>query len=137
MTDRTKPAVIIADDQEFMLTKVCELLGTEFNVVAKLQDGTNVAQKAMQLKPDALVLDISMPNVTGIQAADEVRRLGLPVRLVFLTVQEDEEYVRAAAAMNASYVLKRRMHLDLCLALREALTGKVFVSPSSVLHPVT
>jgi DNA-binding NarL/FixJ family response regulator len=130
-----KPTVIIVDDHDFVLAKIRETIGEDFDVIAALNDGTSVAQMATQLKPDVVLMDICMPHLDGISAARECRRLGLPVKLVFLTVQEDQEYLIAATAMNAGYVLKHRMHLDLCRALHDALDNKVFVSPFSVLAP--
>jgi DNA-binding NarL/FixJ family response regulator len=82
-----------------------------------------------------LVLDIAMPGLDGIQAAREVRRLTLAARLIFLTVQEDADYMRAAHDLGASYVLKHRMHIDLPVAMKEALAGRMFVSPRSLSTP--
>jgi DNA-binding NarL/FixJ family response regulator len=128
-----RPRVLLADDHDHILNKAKDILAKQFVVVATLNDGRNVAQAAATLKPDILILDISMPCVEGIAAAREVRRLGLPVKLVFLTVTEDSDCVQVAVALGASYVLKHRMHLDLITALRETLAGRIFISPISAL----
>jgi DNA-binding NarL/FixJ family response regulator len=133
MPSENRPKVVLADDHNDILAKAEEILREQFAVVATLNDGRDVAQTAAMLKPEILVLDISMPCVDGIAAAREVRRLGLPVKLVFLTVTEDSECLRVAVTLGASYVLKRRMHLDLITALKEALAGRIFISPMSVL----
>jgi DNA-binding NarL/FixJ family response regulator len=124
-----KRKVVIADDHDFILNKVIEVVSDEFEVVATLNDGGGVAETVATLKPDAVILDISMPFVDGLSAAREVKRLGLPTKVVFLTVGEDSDCMHVATALGASYVLKRRMHTDLRIALHEALAGRVFVSP--------
>jgi DNA-binding NarL/FixJ family response regulator len=128
-----RPTVIVVDDNERITNKVKEILASDFDVIATLSDGSNVAQTVMRLKPDLAILDVAMPRVDGVEAAREVRRLGLPVRLVFLSVQEEPELVQALVDMDASYVVKRRMHADLLLALNHALAGRSFISPLAVL----
>lgn len=131
-----RPTVVLADDHPRVLSRVGEILANEFDVLAGVSDGIKVVQAALKYKPDILVLDIAMPGLDGIQAAREVRRLTLPARLIFLTVQEDPDYVRVAHDLGASYVLKHRMHIDLAYAIKETLAGRMFVSPGSVLtHP--
>jgi DNA-binding NarL/FixJ family response regulator len=130
---KSKPTLILADDHDGVLRRVKELLANEFNVVAALSKGTDIANATLKYKPDILVLDISMPGLNGIQAGREIRRLGISAKLIFLTVQEDPDYVQAARGLQASYVLKRRMLVDLPLAIQEALAGRIFVSPLPVL----
>ena len=127
-----KPTVVLADDHPRVLSTVGEILASEFDILAGVSDGIKVVQAALKYKPDILVLDIAMPGLDGIQAAREVRRLTLPARFVFLTIQEDADYLRAAHDLGASYVLKHRMHIDLRVAIREALAGRMFVSPRSL-----
>ncbi|HXY07882.1 MAG TPA: response regulator transcription factor [Terriglobales bacterium] len=129
-----RPTVVLADDHARVLSRVGELLADECNVVAGVSDGIKVVQAALKYKPDIVVLDIAMPGLDGIQAAREVRRFALPARLIFLTVQEDADYIRAAQDLGASYVVKRRMHIDLPLAIKEALAGRMFFSPRVLTH---
>ena len=131
-----KPTVVLADDHPRVLRAVGEILASEFDILAGVSDGIKVVQAALKFKPDILVLDIAMPGLDGIQAAREVRRLSLPARLVFLTIQEDADYMQAAHELGASYVLKHRMHIDLAVAIKETLAGRIFVSPRLVsTHP--
>jgi DNA-binding NarL/FixJ family response regulator len=123
-----KPTVVLADDHRGMLLKVSEFLRDGYTVAAKVSDGRSSVQAALELAPDILILDIAMPNGSGIQAAQEVRRLGLSSKIIFLTIQEDDDYVRAAEELGASFVLKSRMHTDLLTAVHEALLGRRFVS---------
>jgi len=131
MTDPgTKPRILLADDHAAILDKVAALLAPEFDVVAAVGDGLLALEAAARFCPELVVLDIAMPGLDGIHAARELRRNGCDAKIVFLTVQEDEDYVSAALDAGAlGYVLKSRMQSDLILAIRQALAGEVFISP--------
>jgi DNA-binding NarL/FixJ family response regulator len=137
MRSDNKPKLLIADDHELIVKKVTEIVADEFNVVATLSDGANVAETVARLQPQVILLDICMPLVDGLTAARRVKRLGVPVGIVFLTVGEDGDCVHSALALGASYVLKRRMHIDLLEALNASLAGRTFISPlTAVAVPV-
>ena len=123
--------VALADDHIGMIQKVSDLLADEFNVVARVQDGTKAVQAALDFNPDIFILDICMPGLDGIHAANEMKRLGVPAKIILLTVQEDSDYIEAARELGASYVLKSRMHRDLLMALEETLAGRTFFSRPS------
>ena len=95
-------------------------------------DRNDAVRAVAVLKPDAVVLDIAMPGTNGLEAAREVRNLGLTPKLVFLTGLEDSDHEAAAHDLGASYVLKCRMASDLMVAIKEALAGRRFVSDSSI-----
>jgi DNA-binding NarL/FixJ family response regulator len=85
-----------------------------------------------RLKPDLVLLDILMPKMDGMRAAQELRPQGHSAKVVFLSVQQDEEFVVAAFESGATaYVFKSRMHSDLVWAIDRALAGEVFVSPGA------
>ena len=123
-----KPTLVLADDHIGMLNKVVEILGEEFRIVAKVHDGHAAVRATLDFHPDILVLDIAMPKLNGIEAARELRSRGIDTKIIFLTVQEDLDYLKAALQIGASYVLKPRMSSDLILAVRETLQGRKFVS---------
>ncbi len=124
--------VLLADDHEAMLERVAGLLRTECNVVGTVTDGQQALEAARELKPDVLVLDISMPVINGIETAHRLREAGDPARIVFLTVHDDADFARAAMAAGAlGYVIKSRITLDLMAAISEAHAGRTFVSPLS------
>jgi|KBSMisStaDraftv2_1062788.scaffolds.fasta_scaffold323691_2 DNA-binding NarL/FixJ family response regulator len=125
---KVKPTLVLADDHIGMLNKVVEILGEEVRILAKVQDGYSAVRAAQDFNPDLLVLDIAMPKLNGIEAARELRRRGLATKIIFLTVQEDLDYLKAAQEIGAGYVLKPRMSTDLIVAVREALMGRMFVS---------
>jgi DNA-binding NarL/FixJ family response regulator len=123
--------ILLADDHMEFLAVVTRLLEPEFEVVQTVRDGRALLDEAARLKPDVLVLDISMPVLNGIEAARRLKAAGSRARIVFLTVHQDPEYVNAAMAAGAlGYVVKCRTALDLPVALREAFAGRSFVSPS-------
>ena len=129
-----KPTVVIADDHNGILTVASMLLGGEFEILATVGDGMKAIEAVADLKPDVLVLDIGMPGTNGIQAARQLKQLGLTPKVVFLTVQEEADCVEAACSLGASYVLKPRMYSDLLAAIKEALAGRLFFSIP--LHPL-
>src|SRR5262245_4391185 len=123
--------VLLADDHTDVLAAVARILESEYDVVAAVGDGQAALDAAARLEPDVLVLDISMPVLGGIEAARRLRPAGSGAKVVFLTVHQDADSVRAALAAGAQgYVVKCRLVSDLPLALREALAGRSFVSPS-------
>lgn len=134
MNEYSQRTVVIADDHEGMLTRICEVLRGLCQVVATANDGLTAIAAVIRFKPDIAILDISMPNVDGLNAAAEIRRLGLPAKLIFLTIQEDDEFIQAARDMSASYVLKCQMHTDLAIAIGESLAGRIFVSQINSVH---
>ena len=113
--------VLLADDHEAMLDRVVRLLATECNVVGTATDGQQVLDAAMELKPDVLVLDISMPVMTGIETARRLKEAGSETRIVFLTVHDDPDFVREALEAGAlGYVIKQRIASDLVAAIKKA-----------------
>lgn len=114
-----------------MLGTVTSLLEPAFEIVGTVFDGQSLLHATDKLQPDVLVLDISMPVLNGIQAAQKLKDSGSTARIVFLTVHDDQDFVRAALATGAlGYVVKHRIASDLVHAIREALAGHIFVSPS-------
>jgi DNA-binding NarL/FixJ family response regulator len=124
-------SVLLADDHAQFRAAAARLLGSEYQVVAAVGDGQAVLDEAARLKPDVLVLDISMPVLNGIEAARRLTAAGSCTKIVFLTVHQDPDSVQAALAAGAvGYVVKCRLASDLPLAVREALAGRSFTSPS-------
>ncbi len=124
--------VLLADDHEAMLDRVARLLATECNVVGTATDGQQALEAAQDLKPDVLVLDISMPVMNGIETAHRLKEAGAEARVVFLTVHDNPDYAREALDTGAlGYVIKPRIASDLMAAIKEAHAGRSFVSPLS------
>jgi DNA-binding NarL/FixJ family response regulator len=129
-TAEQRARVLLADDHRAILAQAASVLAVEFEIVGRVADGTDLLTAAAQLDPDIVVLDISMPGLDGIEVARRLKRNGCRAKLVFLTVHEDPDYVRAGLqAGGTGYVVKARLASDLLPAIREALAGRCFVSP--------
>lgn len=129
LLNRTR--VLLADDHEAMLARVKRLLEKEFQVVGTVLDGQAALEAVAELRPDVLILDISMPVLSGMQTAVRLKQEKSEVRIIFLTVHEDPDFAREALATGAlGYVAKPRLATDLSLAIKEVLAGRSFVSPS-------
>jgi DNA-binding NarL/FixJ family response regulator len=126
----SRARVLLADDHEEFLAVESRLLEPEFEVVTTARDGRVVLDETVRLGPDVVVLDISMPGLSGIETARQLRAAGSRARIVFLTVHGDPDFVLAGLAAGAvGYVVKSQLAADLVPALREALAGRSFVSP--------
>lgn len=127
----TRARLLVAEDHIAMRERIVEMLERDFDVVGVVGDGLALVEAASRMKPNVCVVDISMPSLCGIEAAIQLKERGSDAQVVFLTVDEDQDYVRAALATGAlGYVLKSRMATDLCIAIKEAMAGRLFVSPS-------
>jgi DNA-binding NarL/FixJ family response regulator len=98
-------------------------------IVGSAKDGRAALRAADSLRPDVIVLDISMPGMSGLEVAARLKAAGSEAALVFLTILNDEEIILAARDVGAvGYVLKPRLASDLPLAALGATTGRRFVS---------
>jgi len=121
--------LLLADDHADFLATAVRVLDGEFDVVGAFADAESLLQEASGLRPDAVVLDITLPGVNGIEAARRLKAGGDGAAVVFLTVHSDPDYVREALATGAlGYVVKSRLASDLVPALKEALAGRLFIS---------
>ena len=122
--------ILLADDHREMLKRVVHLLQSEFEVIGAVNDGQALLEAASKLRPDVVVLDISMPVMNGLEAVDRLKEAGSKAKVVFLTVHEDPDFVHESLAKGAlCYVVKPRLTSDLVPAIKEALANRSFVSP--------
>jgi DNA-binding NarL/FixJ family response regulator len=127
----SRVSILLADDNSAVLNHVTRTLRKEYDIVAAVTDGESVLKQYPRLRPDVIVLDISMGDLSGIDVARRLRDSGCHSKIVFLTVHEDSDFVNAAMGTGASaYVVKSRMSTDLVSAIEAALAGKLFVSGS-------
>jgi len=124
-----KIRVVLADDHPEVIAKVRGILGDEFEVVEQAANGDEAVTAVLALDPDVFVTDISMPMLNGLQAARRVQKENARVKIIFLTIHEDRDFINAAFSAGATgYVTKRRLSNDLVFAIQEALKGRTFVS---------
>ena len=123
--------VLLADDHRVLLEGVRKLLETEFTVVGTAGEGRELVDLSISLQPDIAVLDIAMPMLNGLEAARQIQEKVPGVKLVFLTQQTDQSYVREAFRRGASaYVLKQAPSSELLHGLKAAARDEYYVSPS-------
>lgn len=121
--------MLLADDHPGFLATARRLLNLEVDVVGCVDNGESLFDAGVRLRPDVIVTDISMPKLSGIQAANRLREAGCASKVLFLTVHTDPEIVRTALETGAlAYVLKTSMDTDLLFGIHEALAGRTFIS---------
>jgi DNA-binding NarL/FixJ family response regulator len=129
------PRVLLADDHCKMRDTVARLLKSDCEIVGSVENGRELVDAAFNLDPDVIVLDISMPVLSGIEAARHLKESGSRAKVIFLTMHEDDEFVAAAVRAGAlGYVLKSRTLIDLIPAIREVLQDHLFASPPLRMH---
>ena len=123
--------VVVADDHQPLLDRVVRTLAGEFSVIATVRDGEQLVAAEAALHPDVLVIDVSMPGMSGLEAAACIRRRGSQAAVVCLTAFDESEMLEAALEAGAlGYVTKTSLAADLVPAVRAALAGRRFVSAS-------
>lgn len=124
------PRAVLADDHALLLDAFRLVLADIVQVVATARSGTELLQLVVQLQPDLAITDISMPNGSGLDATRAIRRLGLPTRVIVLTVHEDAALAETVMAAGAwGYVVKSASALELEAAVASVLHGVRWISP--------
>jgi len=124
------PKVVLADDHTIVAEGLKALLEPEFQIVATVDNGRAAIRAVRDLNPAVIILDISMPQLNGIETAREIRKFDPKIKIVFLTMHSDVAYVQEAFDAGASgYVIKHSASFDLQLAIRRALQGRTYVTP--------
>jgi DNA-binding NarL/FixJ family response regulator len=126
--------VLIADDHGIVRSGVKLLLDRQpdIEVVAEAEDGVEAVAKAIEHRPDVVVLDVSMPRMTGLQATHEIKQQAPDTQVLILSMHDDERYLfEALRAGAAGYVLKQAADQDLVDAVRAAGRGEPFLTASA------
>jgi DNA-binding NarL/FixJ family response regulator len=122
--------VLLADDHKIILNGLRSLLEPEFELVGKVEDGRALVSAAEKLRPDVIVVDVSMPLLNGIEAVRQIKKIDPQVKVVFLTMHPDVTYaIRAFEAGASGYVLKHSASSELLMAIHEATKGRSYVTP--------
>jgi DNA-binding NarL/FixJ family response regulator len=102
---------------------------TELQVICEVSDGLEAVQKAEELKPDLILLDIGLPNLNGIEAARRIRKLSPESKIIFVSQESSDDMIQAALGTGAlGYVVKARAGSDLLPAIDSAISEKHFIS---------
>jgi DNA-binding NarL/FixJ family response regulator len=127
--------ILVADDHGIVRSGLMMLIERQagMSVVAEAEDGVEAVERAIRERPDVAILDVSMPRMTGLQAAREITQRAPEVRVLMLSMHDSEQYLFEALEAGASgYVLKTAADRDLVDAVRAAMRGEPFLYPGAV-----
>jgi DNA-binding NarL/FixJ family response regulator len=125
--------VIVADDHHLVRQGIRSLLeqASDIEVIGEAGDGLEAIELAQRLKPDVIVMDIVMPYLNGTQAAERLRQLPHPPRVILLSMYSDPTLIQQALKSGVrGYLLKRCVVEELLLAVRAAARGEIYLSPT-------
>jgi DNA-binding NarL/FixJ family response regulator len=121
----------MADDHRMVAEGLRSLLEPACELIEIVEHGQALVEAAQRLQPDVIVADITMPLLNGLDAVEQLRRLGCQAKVVFLTMHKDALYAARAMRAGASgFVLKRSASADLLTAIQEALAGRTYIAPA-------
>ena len=133
MGEDRKPKIVIAEDYRILREGLRALLSfdDEFEVAGEATDGQEALRQVEQLRPELLLLDLSLPRMNGTEVIREIKHRRLPTRILVLTVHADESQVYGALKAGADgYLLKTAGIDELTMAIRSVLAGRSYLSPS-------
>lgn len=126
-----RPRVIVADDHRILAEGLRGILEPDFELVEVVGDGRQLLEAARRHAPDIIVADISMPSLNGLEALEQLRKLGCQAKVVFLTMHNDSAYaIRAMNSGASAFILKHSAPEELLVAMHKALVGRTYVTPS-------
>jgi len=129
MLNTSRPRVLIADDHALIAEALRKLLANDFDVVAIAHDGRSLMATAEALQPDVILVDIGMPLLNGLEAAQRIKRTLPDVKVVYVTINHDPSLVAEAFRRGASgYLSKTAAASELIAAIHHALSGDRYVS---------
>ena len=125
----SKPRILLADDHLIVLEGERTVLAERFEVVRTVSDGRSLVEAALMLEVDLVVLDVSMPLLSGIEAAFRIKASLPATKLLFFTMHSEISYLQAAFEAGASgYVLKSAGNREILTAVEKVLEGQIYVS---------
>jgi len=127
--------IVVVEDFVAQRALVCSILSSrpELQIVGEASDGLEAVEKAKELKPDLVLMDLSLAGLNGMEAARQIRKLVPASKIVFITQESSPEVVKEAVRLGASgYVLKSEMDIDLLRAIEDILQGKQFFNGRAI-----
>lgn len=127
-----KKRIVVVEDHQILRDGLKALLNAsdDLTVVGEAEDGLEAIQRIQELTPDLVLLDLSMPRMSGLSVIKEIKNRNPEIKIVALTMHKDEEYVLEAFRSGANgYCIKSSGHNELLVAIQAVLSGKKYVSP--------
>jgi DNA-binding NarL/FixJ family response regulator len=129
--------ILLADDHPLTLEGIRVFLEPHFGRITTVSDGRALVEQAIKMKPDLIILDITMPLLNGIDAAAQIRKSLPNVKMLFVTMHSDPAYLEAALSAGAlGYVLKSAAREELIEAAISVLRGDIYVTPNLSNEPL-
>lgn len=126
-----RPTILIADDHKMFAQGLAGLLEDEFDLVAIVDNGQALIDEVDKVRPDLIIVDISMPVLNGLDAVRRLTQKQSTAKVVFLTMHADTRLLREAfQSGGVGYVLKQSAGEELIFALREVMAGRKYISPT-------
>ena len=130
MTMTVAPRTLLADDHVMVAEGLNRLLGEHCDMVGTVQDGATLVEAAVELQPDLIIADLSMPGLTGLDAITKLRDRGVTAKIIILTMYANPRIAQEALALGAAgFVSKHAAGQELLTAIQEVLTGGTYLSP--------
>lgn len=129
-----KIRILLADDHTILRAGLKMMLNAQpdMEVIGEAQDGRQAIQEAQRLQPDVILMDITMPDLNGIEATRQIKRVLAEVKILVLTMHENDEYVFQALRAGASgYMLKEAADTELITAIHVIKSGQFYLSPTA------
>ena len=124
-----RPCILIADDHTLVAEMCRQLLEPEFGVAGIVNNGQAMVRAALKLRPELILVDVSMPILNGLEAGEEVKKISPTIKLVYLTMNPDPEVAAEAFRRGASgYLLKTCACSELIIGIRQVLRGYSYIS---------
>ena len=127
-----KIRMVIAENHPAMLAHLCQMMSNDYEVVRTVENGLEACEAVLELQPDVVLLDVSMPVMDGLLATQRLRKAKCCAKIILLSAYDDPDFVAAAFSAGANcYVDKARLSADLDPAIQIALQGSHFISRSN------
>ena len=125
-----RPRILLADDHALTLESISAILAPHYEMAGSVTDGRTLVKAALRLKPDLIVVDVTMPHLSGILAARQIKTSLPGIKLLFVTMHSSRAYLEAALeAGGTGYLVKSGLREELLDAVQSVLDGGVYVSP--------
>ena len=129
MCAASRPRVLIADDHTLVAEALERILTTDFEVVAKVHDGRSLIRAAQSFMPAVILVDIGMPLLNGMNAAERIKRITPTAKIIYVTINRDPEVIAESLRRGADgYILKTSAASELVTAIHSALRGDCYIS---------